>query len=189
MPKKSLRARMLAIRRELSDAQWLDSSIKAQERLLQIDRFLQSKCIAIYSPVQRELDTNLLFNAARVDGKKVLYPKVCGTELVFSEVTDQQELVSGCFGICEPGINAKEHGLAAVDLMVVPGVAFDLNGHRLGFGKGFYDRCLADQRGSMLLVGFCHDFQLQERIPVEDHDIRMDLIITEKRVVEVVTGP
>ena len=67
---------------------------------------------------------------------------------------------------------------------MVPGVAFDLYGHRIGFGKGYYDRYLAALQRLPVLVGLCHDFQVCDELPAEGHDVRMDFVVTESRVVQ-----
>lgn len=180
---------MLDRRKALGLLQLQQASQQAQANLLQLEEFARANCIALYAPLHQELETALLFESARQAGKKVLYPAVCGTELQFRQVQDPAELIFGTFGISEPCRSCPDHGIADLDLMVIPGVAFDLRGHRIGFGKGYYDRCLAEGRGKTLLVGFCHDFQLVEEVPAEGHDIRMDLLVTESRVIRVVTGP
>lgn len=183
MPKKALRSELLLRRRTMSHTDWQTSSVAAQQRLIELELFQQARCIALYAPIQHEMDTVQIFYAARSTGKIVLYPVVCGTDLRFVEITDVSQLHQGRFGIPEPCSLAGEHSLEAADLIVVPGVAFDLRGHRIGFGKGFYDRCLSRLTNPGQLVGFCHDFQLFEQIPAEGHDIRMQHIVTEKRLI------
>lgn len=189
MPKKSLRASLLARRRAMDAAEWQASSSAAQQRLMGLQQFQQAVCVALYAPVQQEVATELLFSAALAAGKVVLFPKVCGDNLQFVRLTSPAELVSGAFGIPEPSCTAETQLLNSADLIVVPGVAFDLHGHRLGFGKGFYDRCLSRTAHHGTHVGLCHDFQLLDRIPAEGHDIRMQYLVTATRVIAVGTGP
>ena len=183
MPKKALRSELLIRRRTMSNLDWLDFSTRAQQRLIELELFQQASCIALYAPIQHEVDTIQLFYAARATGKIVLYPVVCGTDLRFIEISDISQMSLGSFGIPEPCSLAGEHSLEAADLIIVPGVAFDLWGHRIGFGKGFYVRCLSRLTTPGQLVGFCHDFQLLDQIPAEGHDIRMQYIITDKRLI------
>ncbi len=185
MPKRSLRSSMLARRSGLSCEQWRAASQRAQERLLGLELFQQARRVALYASLQNEIDTALLFAAAREAGKQVLYPQVCGELLVFHEVTALEQLNRGRFGILEPCPGGAGQEQTVPDLMVVPGVAFDLRGHRVGFGKGYYDRYLAGLRQLPLLVGLCHDFQLCDRVPAEGHDIRMHCLVTESRTVQV----
>jgi 5-formyltetrahydrofolate cyclo-ligase len=188
MPKKALRRDLLARRRAMDRAVWQIASEAAQQQLAGLKLFQQAACIALYSPIQQEVDTELLFASARSAGKQVLYPLVCGNNLQFREVNEAGQRASGAFGILEPCSVGEDQNLASADLIVVPGVAFDLQGHRIGFGKGYYDRCLSQLPKHGILVGLCHDFQLLEQIPAERHDIRMQYIITDKRIIQVVTG-
>lgn len=188
MPKKALRRDLLARRRAMDQAAWQTASKAAQQRLADLELFQQAGCIALYSPIQQEVDTELLFTTARSTGKRVLYPVVCGNNLQFREVSEIGQRTAGAFGILEPCNVGEDHSLAAVDLIVVPGVAFDLQGHRIGFGKGYYDRCLSQHQKHGTLIGLCHDFQLLEQVPAEGHDIRMQYIVTDTRIVQVVTG-
>lgn len=183
MPKKSLRSELLARRRALDHPLWQDASTAAQLRLITMEAFQRAACIALYSPVQQEIDTGLLFSKARADAKRVLYPLVCGITLEFIEVIESGQCTPGAFGIPEPCQTGKDQSLEEVDLIVVPGVAFDLQGHRIGFGKGYYDRCLDQLSQHTTVVGLCHDFQLVDRIPAEGHDIRMQYIVTDKRLI------
>ena len=150
-----------------------------------LEPFWQAAVVALYAPIQQEIDTTVLFAAARAAGKQVLYPQVRDGQLQFRPVTDLQQLVSGAYGIPEPGLAHSLMPLDQVDLIVVPGVAFDLQGHRIGFGKGYYDRCLRQRARHTALVGLCHDFQLVERVPVEGHDISMQYIVTEHRLITI----
>lgn len=188
MPKRSMRRDLLAQRQALSPAEWQTASRAAQQRLLEQPLFRQAISIALYAPIRNEVDTTLLFDAARAAGKSVQYPLVCGDRLTFHEIATREQLAAGSFGIPEPCPVGDVSGAPLADLLVVPGVAFDLRGHRIGFGKGYYDRYLAGLQRLPLLVGFCHDFQLIEAVPSEGHDIRMDCVVTDRRVVTVVTG-
>jgi len=107
--------------------------------------------------------------------KRIALPRVAGDELVFHWVADREELLPGKFGIPEPCAEASPAG-NEFDLILVPGLAFDLRGGRLGRGKGFYDRFLAEARG--LRAGVCFDDQLVDGVPLEPHDLRMDFVVT-----------
>lgn len=188
MPKRSLRQQILALRKALSHDQWLASSRMAQRRLISLEEFARADCIALYAPAHNETDTAEILEAAFATGKRVLYPAVCGERMVFRQVEGLQHLAEGSFGILEPCPTGVDHHADEPDLIVVPGVAFDLHGHRIGYGKGYYDRFLEHPGRTAHLVGLCHDFQLIDgAIPVEGHDIRMELIVTDRRVIHV--GP
>ena len=186
MPKRSLRQQILARRRALSHDQWLTSSRIAQRRLIALEEFAQADCIALYAPVHNETDTADILEAAFAAGKRVLYPAVCGDRMVFRQVEELQSLAEGSFGILEPCSTGIDHHADEPDLIVVPGVAFDPHGHRVGYGKGYYDRFLQHPGRTAHLVGLCHDFQLIDgAIPADEHDIRMELIVTDRRVVHI----
>jgi len=109
------------------------------------------------------------------DDKRVALPRVAADELVFHWVASRMELLPGKFGILEPSAEASHAG-NEFDLILVPGLAFDLRGGRLGRGKGFYDRFLAEARG--LRAGVCFDDQIVDGVPSEPHDLRMDFVVT-----------
>jgi 5-formyltetrahydrofolate cyclo-ligase len=186
MPKRTLRQQILARRRTLSHDQWRAASQMAQQQLISLAEFTQADCIALYAPVHKETDTaNILVEAFRT-GKRVLYPAVCDDRMVFRQVDGVECLAEGCFGILEPCSTGCDHQADEPDLIVVPGVAFDQSGHRIGYGKGFYDRFLQHPGRKAHLVGLCHDFQLiAGSIPAEEHDIRMELIVTDQRVIRI----
>lgn len=186
MPKRPLRRHILAQRRALSHEQWRAASHLAQQRLVALEEFSRADCIALYAPAHNETDTADILAAAFAAGKRVLYPAVCDDRMVFRQVEGLGSLSEGSFGILEPCSTGCDHQADEPDLIVVPGVAFDLSGHRIGYGKGFYDRFLQHPGRSAHLVGLCHDFQLIDNaIPAEEHDIRMELIVTDQRVVHV----
>jgi 5-formyltetrahydrofolate cyclo-ligase len=179
MPKKSIRSELLARRRHLSLETCLTLSLRIQERFLSSAEFENAVGLAIYSPVWSEVFTEEIFRAARRAGKRTAYPRVHEQSLEFIEVTDLRELVPGRFGIPEPA-KAPAVPLAELDLVVVPGVAFDSTGHRLGYGAGFYDRVLHGCENRGLLAGLCFEFQVLDKLPAEDHDVRMDMVVSEE---------
>jgi len=111
MPKKSLRTDLLARRRAIDHTLWHDASRAAQLRLISLEVFQRAACIALYSPIQQEIDTELLFSKARAEGKRVLYPLVCGTSLQFREVNAPEQCTPGAFGILEPCRLGEDHTL------------------------------------------------------------------------------
>lgn len=175
---------MLAQRLALGQEEWRRSSLLAQQNLLSLEEYARAQCIALYAPTRNEADTSEIMTAAFMAGKRVLYPAVCGEHMVFRQVEGLASLEQGSFGILEPCPTGVDHHADEADLIVVPGVAFDRRGHRIGYGKGFYDRFLRHPGRKAHLVGFCHDFQLiDDDIPAEGHDIRMEIIVSDQRVV------
>ena len=186
MPKHSLRSQLLAQRRALNHDSCHASSRAAQLKLLSLDEYARAECIALYAPAHNETDTGLILSAAFQAGKRVLYPAVCGHQMVFRRVERVEALQEGAFGILEPCPTGIDHQADEADLIVVPGVAFDLSGHRIGYGKGFYDRFLQHLGCTAHLIGLCHDFQLIDgAIPVDLHDIPMEIIVSDKRIIRI----
>lgn len=183
MPKRSIRRSMLAHRKALSAEEFASASLLVQETFLATENYHRSRSMIVYSPINLEVDTGLIVSSALASGKRVAFPVVAGHELVFREVTDLSQLRKGAFGILEPGEEGRPFMLEEADLLILPGVAFDLKGHRIGYGKGYYDKTIHSLEGSGKIIGICFDFQLVDEILGESHDVKMDLIITEKRVV------
>jgi 5-formyltetrahydrofolate cyclo-ligase len=184
MPKRSLRQQMLAQRLALSQEEWRAASLLAQQNLLTLEEYARAECIALYASTRNEADTSEILAAAFRADKRVLYPAVCGEHMVFRQVEGVASLEQGSFGILEPCPTGVDHHADEADLIVVPGVAFDLTGHRIGYGKGFYDRFLRHPGRKAHLVGLCHDFQLiGGNIPAEGHDVRMEIIVSDRRIV------
>ncbi|MDD2897262.1 MAG: 5-formyltetrahydrofolate cyclo-ligase [Desulfuromonadaceae bacterium] len=186
MPKRSLRSQLLALRRGLSHEAWSAHSRAAQLNLLSLDEYAHAECIALYAPAHNEIDTALIAAAAFLAQKRLLYPAVCGQRMVFRRVERIEELQEGAFGILEPCPTGSDHLADEADLIVVPGVGFDPSGHRIGYGKGFYDRFLAHPDCEAHLVGLCHDFQVTGgAIPADSHDIPMEIIVTDSRIIRI----
>jgi 5-formyltetrahydrofolate cyclo-ligase len=175
---------MLARRRALDHAAWLASSSLAQRNLLSLPEYGASLRIALYLPVNNEVDTSHAMRAGLDAGKLVLCPAVRGDRMLLRRVEDTATFGQGAFGVPEPPPAGVDRLADEADLIVVPGVVFDINGHRIGYGKGFYDRFLLHPGRTATLVGLCHDFQLlDEALPSERHDVRMDIIVTDRRIV------
>ncbi|HIJ81616.1 MAG TPA: 5-formyltetrahydrofolate cyclo-ligase [Desulfuromonadales bacterium] len=184
MPKRSLRTQMLADRRALGQREWIESSRQAQAHLLSLDEYIRSACIALYAPAHNETDTAMILADAFEAGKRVLYPAVHGRNMVFRQIEGIEHLQEGVFGILEPCPTGVDHHAGEADLIVVPGVVFDMCGHRIGYGKGFYDRFLQHPGMKAHLVGLCHDFQVVgSPLPVDPHDIPMEVIVTDRRII------
>lgn len=174
---------MLAHRRRLSDAERVACGREIQRTFLELDAYQRATAIALYLPVNGEVPTEAIVHHSQTAGKTIYLPVIEGERIVLQQFLHPEGLRPGKFGILEPsagGLTAEPHH---IDLFVVPGVVFDLNGNRGGYGKGYYDRLLHSCCGSSLLVGFCYDFQLVAQIAAEPHDVRMNMVITERRVI------
>jgi 5-formyltetrahydrofolate cyclo-ligase len=183
MPKRNLRHQMLAQRRAISVAEYRAASLLVQRAFLSTPEFRQARVLALYHAVHNEVATSLVHATALDAGKTVIYPVVTGGSLVFRRVVDDRDLQTGAYGIREPLAVCPEVAIGEVEAVIVPGVAYDLRGQRIGYGKGYYDKVLHQLEGHGRLIGFCFDFQVVEELKGEPHDVQMDVIITDRRVI------
>jgi 5-formyltetrahydrofolate cyclo-ligase len=183
MPKAGLRRKMLESRKALSAEDYMGKSLIIQQRLISTEEYSHSEVLALYSSIKKEVDTHQVIEMSLRSGKKVILPAVSDGRLLFRELKEISDLHKGKYGILEPPATSKVFAPDLADLIVLPGIAFDLKGHRVGYGKGYYDKSLHHLEGQGKLVAVCYDFQLVEEIAGEAHDVKVDMIITEKRIV------
>jgi 5-formyltetrahydrofolate cyclo-ligase len=184
--KDGLRGAALSRRNSLSRANchlWSDS---IQAKALKLPQYLAASSVALYSPVQNEVDTGAILEDALAAGKRVYFPRLNrgdGTEFV--QVFSRADLLVRRFGIAEPaGANvlSVEHspGLS----VFIPGVLFDRRGHRLGRGGGWYDRALVQFGNRAVFIGLAYEIQIVESLPVESWDQKVHYVITENKVID-----
>lgn len=183
MPKRTVRAETLARRRELTPEQVNVYSLAIQEQFLALPQYRDARTVALYAAIFKEAETGVVAREALAGGKTIIYPAIVGHDLEFRRIDSLSELLPGKYGIPEP--TGEPFRVVEADLIVVPGVAFDLSGRRIGYGKGYYDRSLHLLEGSGKLIAFCYEIQLVQEIVGEPHDVTMDLIVTEQRVVRI----
>jgi 5-formyltetrahydrofolate cyclo-ligase len=130
-----------------------------------------------------ELDVLPSLERLRARGVRIAYPRVTGSgTLDLHEVADECDLEPGSFSLREPHPLAPRVTPQEVDAVLVPGVAFDLRGHRMGYGGGFYDRLLPQLRSGCPRIGIAFDEQLIEEVPADVHDVAVDVVVTPSRV-------
>lgn len=151
----------------------------AQKSFLESEQYRKSKSVMVYMPLGNEIRTSEIIDDALKCGKNVLVPITDRETLEISayQITEKTEFEKGEFSVEEPKQKLK-FDASKIDVVLVPGVAFDRNGGRIGFGKGCYDKFLKKTRAAK--IGFCYDFQLINHIETEKNDVNMDYIITEK---------
>ncbi len=150
------------------------------EKLRILPEFLQAQNILMYWSLPDEVFThNAVVEFAK--DKNIFLPVIDGEELRIKKFSGEAALVDGeSYAIPEPDADAPEVSIDEIDLVVVPGVAFDLRGGRMGRGKGFYDRLLSKAYGNgPFKAGVCLNYQLVDEVPTETHDIIMDIVISE----------
>ena len=183
MSKQVVRKHILEWRSGLPETvrrQWGEAVAR---RVIALEAFSHARTIGLYSPVRGEMPTAAIFAAAVSCGKRVAYPRVCGAEdMEFVAVTALADLQRGSFGVAEP-VGRELVAVPELDMLIMPGVAFSLSGWRLGYGKGYYDRLLAREKPAGPLTGLCYEGQLVPALVGEAHDVPVQLIVTEARVV------
>lgn len=183
--KANLRTRSRAILRELTRDQRESNSIEMCARLVELPVWKSARSVLLFMPMPDEPNVHPLLPAALESGKLAALPRFNATTDTYEAavVCDlDKDLVEGKFGIPEPAPACGLVDLKRLDLILVPGLAFDSHGHRLGRGKGFYDRLLAEVSGKTCGVAF--EQQLVSAIPVEPHDVRLNCILTPSRWLE-----
>jgi len=180
--KTALRRRIRDHLQSLSPVERRAASERACCRLQEEKIWRQAGCVLLYSPLRDELDIGPLLAEALATGKALALPRFDETQSAYSAclVTDlARDLRSAKFGVLEPDATCPAVPLNRLDFVAVPGVAFTLDGRRLGRGKGFYDRLLASVGG--IKCGVAFEQQIVSDLPVEPHDIRLDYILTPTR--------
>ncbi|AJE04901.1 5-formyltetrahydrofolate cyclo-ligase [Geobacter pickeringii] len=183
MPKRAIRQLLLARRKLLPVIEAQCAARRAQQALIATPEFVLARRVILYSPIHGEVDTREIMEASWSAGKDVFLPAVCGEDLRFIRVASEGDFKKGAFGILEPCQTGEALPPGRADIIVLPGVAFDLFGRRIGYGKGYYDRALHCLEGTGRLFGFCYDFQLVDEIAGEPHDVAVDVVITERRMI------
>ncbi|SHK49916.1 5-formyltetrahydrofolate cyclo-ligase [Tepidibacter formicigenes] len=186
--KKEFRKKVLQIRKEQSDSLVLEKSKKVFDNLMKLDEIKNSNTIMAYLDFNKEVKTDIIINHLISLGKKIIVPISIVEErkLLLSEIKDiEKEVKIGTYGIREP----KEEYIRPVnnneiDIVIVPAVAYDINGYRLGYGGGYYDRFLETLRKDAKTIGIAFELQIFDSIPKEEHDAKLNYIITEKRIIK-----
>lgn len=173
MEKKELRAYIKSLKKQHTPEQLLEQSRRILSRLEQHPDFIRAERVMLYSALPDEVQTQAFLEKWHLV-KQIILPTVVGDDIIPVAYGKDTSFAVGDFNILEP---QNEPYTGDFDLIVVPGVAFDRQGNRLGRGKGYYDRFLC-QHLEVPRIGICFDFQLVEEVPAESFDIRMDEAIT-----------
>jgi 5-formyltetrahydrofolate cyclo-ligase len=183
--KAALRTEVRAHLKDLAAAERAAASRRAQELLTEQAVWKKAQTILLYAPAGEELDVWPLLKEVATAGKRAFLPRFDPGSGIYvaGEVGEAREhLRTGYFGVLEPTADRPQIPLNRLDLVLAPGVAFDLHGRRLGRGKGYYDRLLAAVRGKTCGVAF--DVQIVAEIPVEPHDMLVNCLLTPTRWIE-----
>ncbi|MBI4682113.1 MAG: 5-formyltetrahydrofolate cyclo-ligase [Nitrospirae bacterium] len=201
--KKKIRARLLRKRDSIPPEQKVLKEEAIAKRLFALEEFRKAKILLAYVSFRSEVDTTRFLQDVINSGKKLVLPVVDSRHRVLKlyEVKETSELEYGYMGILEPGVKeGREVILSDIDLIIIPGAGFDLKGNRLGYGGGYYDKLLSGtkdqepgtskkepapnpQPPTPFLIALAFEEQVSEEIPSEPHDIKVDMIITDKRLI------
>lgn len=184
--KAEIRKLAFANRRNQEDKDAISRRIMAT--FMEQPEYQQAKTVMFYVDVRAEVRTRHDLPDALASGKKIVVPW-CNAdgELELFHLESMEELEIGMYKILEPreelrGLESKQIEVTELDVIMVPGVGFDSKGGRTGMGKGYYDKCLQHARPDATLTAVCFDCQIFKEIPVQEHDIYMDKVITESTV-------
>ena len=183
--KQAIRQQALARRRAQPDKDALSEAIWS--RFTALNEYAAATTLMLFVHVADEVRTRPVLAQAMAAGKRVVVPYCLGGELQLFRLEDLSELAAGTLGIPEPrhelrSLPERRIAPGELDLVMVPGLAFDRRGGRVGHGKGYYDRLLARVRPDALLAGVAFECQVFPQVPMLDYDVLMDRVITERTV-------
>jgi 5-formyltetrahydrofolate cyclo-ligase len=186
--KRALRRAMIDRRSTLTPQERAERSRAASLQLAGLPELAAARAVAGFVATSAEIDPGEALAAVGLRGATVVYPRVTAGQprLRFHRIRSATDLRAGAYGILEPQASCPEVAPQDLDVILVPGLAFDDQGHRLGYGGGYYDEVggLVRRQGRALLVGVGFDFQLVDRCPAADGDVDIDRVVTDARVVQ-----
>ena len=154
------------------------NSKKIHANLKRVPAFKLATKIGLYYPTGSEVFTQKIMQEAISNGLKVYLPKIIGEELEFREIDGFSSLEPGSFDIMEPKSNCPIAD--KIEVLVIPAIGTSVDRHRIGYGRGFYDRYLANSNA--VKIALCFQKQIVKTIPHEEHDVQMDYVVTEERI-------
>lgn len=180
--KRQIRSEILKKRRALSEEEQEKMARNCTKRLIELDAFQAASTILVYMSYNGEMMTDYIIDEARRQKKLVAAPTVLGKEMEFFTFSSKEELVPDKHGILEPIPNNQTKIGDNEALIIMPGVAFDEQKNRVGYGGGFYDRYL-EKHQNLKKIAIAYEFQVIDSVPAEEFDQRPDYIITEEKVI------
>jgi len=187
MNKSILRKKILKIRESLSKKMCMLKSDKIYNNFIHfiLPEIKKSKIIVVYNSFKKEVQTLKIIKYLLNKGYCVCSPCIINKEIIPCKLTSIKDLRKGPFGIPEPKKKIKLKSLSKIAAIIIPGIAFDKNGNRLGFGFGYFDKFLYKLKNNVLKIGLAFSFQVIKKIPVTKNDIKMDCIITDREIIYV----
>jgi 5-formyltetrahydrofolate cyclo-ligase len=186
--KSALRLKARAARRAIGPEQRHAAAYALAERVLGLPELAGATAVMLYGASAEEADPGVLEFALRDMGVRIAYPRVAGPYSLSVHWIDSPDVLApGAFGLSEPDADAPAASLGDISAVVVPGIAFDVHGNRLGFGGGYYDTLLGDSESMPPAIGFAYDEQVFEDVPVSGRDRAVDVVVTPTRTIRPLT--
>jgi 5-formyltetrahydrofolate cyclo-ligase len=187
LTKSEIRHKILSKRNSIYRDAIITNSKFINNKIISIEEYQRSKSLGVYYPIGSEVQTFELIKHSLNNNKIVSLPKITDSMTIefFKIIEDSFEKISfrkGRYGIFEPSISTDT--IDKIDMLIIPGIAFDLNGNRIGYGKGYYDRFLSSKK-SKYNIGLAYEIQVLNNIPNNELDVPVDIIVTEKRIIRI----
>lgn len=185
--KAELRKNLLFARKRIVKKSSKDNAIL--NTLITTKEYKESKQILMYMALDDEINIDALIDLSHINGKSIAVPYCINNngDMEFYYINTINDLIKGSFGVREPDISKCKKVVDFRDsIIIVPGIAFDINGYRLGYGKGYYDRFL--QNHTLNSFGLCYNNFVKNELPIDKYDKSVDYIITESRIINVKNG-
>ncbi len=185
--KAQIRVEMLTKRLKQLPVIKKQRDVKIIETIESMKKFKEAQNVLFYMPIHGEIDLSELFKKNK-DNKNFILPRVLKKkfELTLYKITSFDDLEEGNFRISEPKTNLEKIEPSMLDFIILPGIAFSIDGHRIGYGQGYFDRLL--KKTDCLKIGVAYEFQIVKNSLGEDHDVPVEKIITESRVIDIQTS-
>jgi len=183
--KKEIRSKILKKRNNMLFSEVLEKSDRIKEQVFHMDEFKDAKVILFYVSYDNEVYTHNMIKKSIEIKKQVVVPKTDkhNRMILCSSLTQWDDLITGAYNILEPRPEClNEVSLESIDLIIIPGIAFDCQGNRIGHGMGYYDKLLKKKMNAHRL-GLAFELQIVENISTEYHDVKVEKIVTEERII------
>lgn len=183
--KKEIRKKIIDVRNNINSAEKILKDSMITEKLISSRFYKSSNTIFAFVNFGSEVDTRKFIEQSIKDNKIICVPKVISKEkgMELFVIESLEDLEPGFYGIMEPKKNCPSIDKSKLDFVLMPGVAFDRRGGRIGYGAGFYDRFLTDLNPSVPRIAIAYQLQIIDEVPMEESDIRIDGIITEEETI------
>ncbi len=182
--KRALRNLVIATRDALAPEQAQSKTAAIKEHFFALPEYRTAKLVMYYVSFRSEVETREMIQESMAQGKSIVAPVIKNNQIWPAALGKMEALAPGPHGILQPPEEADRVALSGIDLVVVPGTVFDLRGYRLGYGGGYYDRFLRHVRMRAALVGLAFETQIVEEVPTGPHDVPVDKVVTEDRVID-----